>query len=125
MFEALFRIVTQVERNSEGQLAFRISEHEATPNETEFLSLLATIYQQEVYPILRAGDTLTIAAHLDLPPRDFEKMVSFREDKQFEGEGLRQPTPDLLPVVTKLYESFMRQVDVGDIFTVQFRVQRL
>ena len=28
-------------------------------------------------------------------------------------------------VVTKLYESFMRQVDVGDIFAVQFRVQRL
>jgi len=28
-------------------------------------------------------------------------------------------------LVTKLYESFMRQVDVGDIFTVQFRVQHL
>jgi len=129
MFEALFRIVTQVEGNREGQLVFRISEHEAiseaTPNETKFLSLLATIYQQEVYPILRAGDTLTISAHLDLPPRDFEKTVSFREDKQFEGGDLQQPTPDLLPVVTKLYESFMRQVDAGDIFTVQFRVQRL
>ena len=125
MFEALFRIVTQVERNREGQAVFRVSEHEAPPNETEFLSLLATIYQQAVSPILRAGDTLTIAAHLDLPPRDFEQIVSFREDQQFEGEGLQQATPDLLPVVTKLYESFMRQVDVGDIFTVQFRVQRL
>jgi hypothetical protein len=125
MFEALFRIVAQVETNGEGQLVFRISEHEAAPNETDFLSLLATIYQREVYPVLRAGDTLTIAAHLDLPPRDFEEMVSFREDKQFEGEGLRQPTADLLPVVTKLYESFMRQVNVGDIFTLQFRVQRL
>ena len=125
MFEALFRIAAQVERSGEGQPVFRISEHEAAPNETEFFSLLATIYQQEVYPILRAGDTLMIAAHLDLPPRDFEKMVSFREDKQFEGEGLQQPTPDLLPVVTKLYESFMRQIDAGDIFTVQFRVQRL
>jgi len=125
MFEALFRIVAQVERNREGQLVFRVSEHEAAPNETEFLSLLATIYKQEVYPMLRVGDTLTIAAHLDLPPRDFEKMVSFRKDKQFEGEGLRQPTPDLLPVVTKLYESFTRQVGIGDIFTVQFRVQRL
>ena len=125
MFEALFRIVTQVERNREGQPIFRVSKREAAPNETEFLSLLATIYQQEVYPILRVGDTLTIAAHLDLPPRDFEQMVSFREDKQFGGEGLRQPTPDLLPMVTKLYESFMRQVGVGDIFTVQFHVQRL
>ena len=125
LFEALFRIIAQVERSGEGQPIFRISEHEAAPNETEFLSLLATIYKQEVYPILRVGDTLTIAAHLDLPPRDFEKMVSVRKDKQFEGEGLRQPTPDLLPMVTKLYESFMRQVGVGDIFTVQFHVQRL
>ncbi|HEY6539571.1 MAG TPA: hypothetical protein VIZ18_01490 [Ktedonobacteraceae bacterium] len=125
MFEALFRIVAQVEENGEGQAVFRISEHEAAPNETEFLSLLATIFQQEVYPVLRAGDTLTISAHLDLPPRDLEKMVSFRENKQFVGEGLQQPTANLLPVVTTLYESFLRQVDVGDIFTVQFRVQRL
>jgi hypothetical protein len=125
ILEALFRIIAQVERNREGQPIFRVSEHEAAPNETEFLSLLATIYQQEVYPMLRTGGTLTIAAHLDLPPRDFEKIVSFRKDKQFEGEGLRQPTPDLLPVVTKLYELFMRRVGVGDIFTVQFRVQRL
>ena len=125
MFEALFRIIAQVERNREGQPIFRVSEHEAAPNETEFLSLLATIYQQEVYPMLREGDTLTIAAHLDLPPREFEQMVSFRQDQQFEGEGLQQPTPDLLPVVTQLYESFMGQVGVGDIFTVQFRVQRL
>ncbi len=88
MFEALFRVVAQVERNREGQPVFRISEREAPSKETEFLSLLTTIYRQEVYPILRAGDTLTIAAHLDLPPRAFEKMVSFREDKQFEGEGL-------------------------------------
>jgi len=125
MFEALFRIVVQVEANGQGQPVFQISEHEVASNETEFLSLLATIYQQEVYPILRAGDTLTIAAHLDLPPREFEKMVSFGADKQFEGEGLQQPTTDLLPVITKLYEPFMRQVNIGDIFTVQFRVQRL
>jgi hypothetical protein len=42
--------------------------------------------------------------------------VRFREDKQFEGEGVQQPIPDLLPVATTLYEPFMRQVDVGDIF---------
>jgi len=48
-----------------------------------------------------------------------------REGQLVEGGDLQQPTPDLLPVVTKLYESFMRQVDAGDIFTVQFRVQRL
>jgi hypothetical protein len=44
--------------------------------------------------------------------------VRFRQDKQFEGEGVQQPIPDLLPVAAKLYEPFMRQVDVGDIFYV-------
>jgi hypothetical protein len=125
MFEALFKVAAQVESNREGQRVFRISQHGAAPNETEFSSILATIYQQEVYPILRAGDTLTITVHLDLPPRDFERTVSFSEDKQFEGEGVQRPTADLLPVTTKLYEPLMQQVDVGDIFTVLFRVQRL
>ncbi len=44
--------------------------------------------------------------------------VRFREDKQFEGEGVQQPIPDLLPVATTLYEQFTRKVDVGDIFNV-------
>ena len=44
--------------------------------------------------------------------------MRFREDKQFEGEGVQQPIPDLLPVDATLYEQFMRQVDVGDIFYV-------
>ncbi len=42
--------------------------------------------------------------------------MRIRQDKQFEGEGVQQPIPDLLPVVVTLYEQFMRQVDVGDIF---------
>jgi hypothetical protein len=125
MFEAIYSFVAQVESNGEGQTVYRISEHEDAPDETEFLSLLTTTYQQQVYPILRAGDSLTIAAHLDLPPRDVEQLVSVRDDKQFEGEGLPQPTSDLLPVITKLYESFLRQVNIGDIFTLQLRVQRL
>jgi hypothetical protein len=44
--------------------------------------------------------------------------VCFREDKQFEGEGVQQPIPDLLPVDATLYEQFMRQVDVGDIQSI-------
>ena len=55
----------------------------------------------------------------------FEALFRIIAQVERNGEGLRQPTPDLLPMVTKLYESFMRQVGVGDIFTVQFRVQRL
>jgi len=48
-----------------------------------------------------------------------------REDGQFEGEGMQEPTPDLLPMVSTLYEQFLQQVDAGDIFTIIFRVQRL
>jgi hypothetical protein len=44
--------------------------------------------------------------------------VRFREDKQFEGESVQQPIPDFLLVAATLYEQFMRQVDVGDIFYV-------
>ncbi len=44
--------------------------------------------------------------------------VRFREDEQFEGEGVQQPIPDFLPVAATLHEQFMRQVDVGDIFNV-------
>ena len=33
-----------------------------------FFSLVAMIYQQEVYRTLRVGDDLTVTVHLDLPP---------------------------------------------------------
>ncbi len=46
--------------------------------------------------MLRAGDTLAITMQLDVPPRDLERTVRFREDKKFEGDGLQQPTTDLL-----------------------------
>ena len=125
MFEALFRIVALVESNAQGQLVFQVTKHGAPAKETEFSSLLATVYQQQVYPTLRAGDTLTITVHLDLPPREIERTVRFREDQQFDGEGVQQPTPDLLPLARALYEQFIQQVDAGDVFTVTFRVERL
>jgi hypothetical protein len=125
MFEALFRIVAQVESNEQGQRVFHVSEHGAAANESAFSSLVATVYQQEVYRTLQAGDTLTITVHLDLPPRELERTMRLREDGQFEGEGMQEPTPDLLPMVSKLYEQFLQQVDAGDVFTVMFRVQRL
>jgi len=49
MFEALFRIVVQVETDEQGQRAFPVTKHLPPVNETEFLSLLASVYQEEVY----------------------------------------------------------------------------
>jgi hypothetical protein len=125
MFEALFRIVAQVESNEQGQRVFHVWEHEALANESAFSSLMARVYQQEVYRTLQAGDTLTITVHLDLPPREIERTVRFREDGQFEGDGMQKPTPDLLPMVSTMDEQFLQQVDPGDVLTVTFRVQRL
>jgi hypothetical protein len=88
------------------------------------LSRLAAMYQQEVYTTLRAGDDLTIAVRLDLPPREVERIVHLREDRLFEGEGMPQPTGDPLPFMRAFYEPLMQQVEPGDVFTITFRVQR-
>lgn len=125
MFEALFRTAAQVESNEQGQRVFHVWEDGAPADESAFSSLVATVYQQGVYRTLQAGDTFTITVHLDLPPREIERTVRFREDGQFEGEGMQEPTADLLPVVSKMYEQFLQQVDPGDVLTVMFRVQRL
>ncbi len=61
------------------------------------MSRLVTMYQQEVYAALRAGDDLTVAVRFDLPPREVERTVHLREDRLFEGEGMPQPTADPLP----------------------------
>jgi hypothetical protein len=39
MFEALFRIVAQLESNGEGQRVFHVTEHGAPANESAFSSL--------------------------------------------------------------------------------------
>jgi len=90
MFEAIFRITAQVKSNAQGQRVFRVTVREAPANDAEFLSRLETIYQQEVYSSLRAGDDLTVAVRLDLPPREVERIVHLREDRLFEGEGMPQ-----------------------------------
>ncbi len=88
MFEANFRITTLVESDGQGQRVFRVTERDAPANDAEFLSRLATMYQQEVCATLRAGDDLTVAVRLDLPPREVERSVHLREDRPFEGEGV-------------------------------------
>jgi acyl-CoA thioesterase FadM len=78
-----------------------------------------------VYRTLRVGDDLTVTVHLDLPPRDIERRLRFREDGQLEGEGILEPTADLLPLISSMSEHFRRQVQPGDVLTVLFQVQRL
>ena len=125
MFEALFRIVALIESNEQGQHVFHISEHGAPADESAFSFFVATVYQQDVYRTLQAGDTFTITVHLDLPPREIERTVRLREDGKFEGEGMQEPPSDLLPMVSTMYEQFLQQVEPGDVFTVMYRVQRL
>lgn len=124
MFEANFRMTAQVRSDGQGQRVFRVTEREAPTNDTEFLSRLAAMYQQEVYTTLLPGDDLTVAVRLDLPPREVERTVHLRQDRLFEGEGLPEPTADLLPAMQAFYEPFMQGVKPGDVFTVAFRVQR-
>jgi hypothetical protein len=124
MFEAVFRITALVKSDGKGQRVFRITEREAPANDAEFLSRLATMYHQEVNATLRAGDDLTVAVRLDLPPREVERTVHLREDRLFEGEGMPQATADPLPFMRAFYEPLMQRVEPGDVFTIIFGVQR-
>ncbi len=85
---------------------------------------MRSVFQQDVYRTLRAGDDLIVTVHLDLPPRDTEKTLRFREDGQFEGEGILEPTADLFPLFASMSEQFRRQVQPGDVLTISFLVQR-
>jgi hypothetical protein len=124
MFEAVFNIVALVESNGQGLRLFKVFEQGAPLHDMEFSSLVANTYQQEVYRTLRAGDTLAITMHLDTPPRLIRRTVRFREDKQFEGEGIQQPTSDLLPTISTMYAQFSQQVVPGDVFKITLHVQR-
>ena len=124
MFEVNFRITAQVRIDGQGQRVFRITEREAPATDAEFLSRLATTYQEAVYAALLPGDDLVVAVRLDLPPREVERTFHLREDRLFEGEGLSEPTADPLPFMQAFYEPFMQRVKPGDVFTLTFRVQR-
>ncbi|HWZ19194.1 MAG TPA: hypothetical protein VNW73_10385 [Ktedonobacteraceae bacterium] len=125
MFEAVFNIVALVESNGQGLRLFKVFEQGAPLHDMEFSSLVANTYQQEVFQTLRAGDTLAITMHLDTPPRVISRTVRFREDKQFEGEGIQQPISDLLPTISTMYAQFSQQVVSGDVFRITLHVQRL
>src|SRR6266852_8896582 len=124
MFEAVFRITALVKSDGQGQRVFRVTEREAPANDAEFLSRLAAMYQQQVYATLQAGEDLTVAVRLDLPPREVERTVHLREDRIFEGGGMPQAAADPLPFMRAFYEPLMQRVQPGDVFTITFRVQR-
>ena len=125
MFEVLFRIVVQVETDKQGQRVFPVTKTRPAVNGTELISILASIYQEEEYPTLRADDTLTVTAHLDaLPAREVERTFRFREDRLFEGEGIQQPLADLLPLAQGVYEQFVQQVIPGDNLTITFHIDK-
>jgi len=124
MFEATFTITAQVESGGQGQYVFRVLEHADPVNDDGLLSLLITIYEQDVFRTLRAGDDLRVYVHLDLPPREIEKVLHFREDGQFEGEGLVEPSRDLRTLIASMFEYYRPHVQSGDVFTISFQVQR-
>ena len=124
MFEAIYRIVALVESNGHKERLFSVYEQVASTSEAEFRLMISNVYQQEVYRILRAGDSLTITMQLDVPPRELVRTVSFGEDKNFKGDGLQVPTPDLQPALSSMYEEFSQQVVPGDVFRITFDVLR-
>ncbi len=125
MFEATFKIAALVESNEQGQRVFQVVKHGNPVDDAGFLSLVAMVYQQDVYRTLQVGDDLTVTVHLDLPPRDIERTLRFLEGGRFEGEGISEPTADLLPLISSMSEQFRRQVQPGDVLTISFQVQRL
>ena len=125
MFEATFKITALVESNAQGQRVFKVLKHEDPVDDEGLLSLVAMICQQDVSHTLRAGDDLTVTIHLDLPPRDIERTLRFREDGRFEGEGVAEPTAELLPLIASLSEHFRQHVQPGDVLTISLQVQRL
>ena len=125
MFEATFKIAALVESNEQGQRVFQVLRQGDPVDDAGFLSLVAMVYQQDVYRTLQVGEDLTVTVHLDLPPRDTEKTLHFREDGRFEGEGIAEPTEELLPLISSMSEHFRRQVQAGDVLTISFQVQRL
>ncbi len=125
MFEATFKIAALVESNEQGQPVFQVLKHGEPVDDAGFLSFVAKVYQQDVYRTLQVGDDLAVIVHLDLPPRDIEKTLHFREDGRFEGEGISEPTVELLPLISSMSEHFRQQVQSGDVLTISFQVQRL
>jgi hypothetical protein len=123
-YDAWLATATLVESDGQGQPVFRVLEDADPLDDDGFLSLLIRIYEQDVFRTLRVGDDLRVYVHLDLPPREIEKMLHFREDGQFEGEGMAEPTRDLHTLIASMFEYYRPRVQSGDVFTISFQAQR-
>jgi hypothetical protein len=124
MFEATFTITAQVESDVQGQHVYRVWKHADPVNDDGLLSLVLKIYEQDVLTTLQVGDDLRVYVHLDLPPREIEKILHFREDGRFEGEGLVEPGRDLRTLIVSMFEYYRPHVQSGDVFTISLQVQR-
>ena len=125
MFEALFRITALVESDELGQCAFKVYKQREPLCEHAFSSLIMMVYEQQVSQVLQIGDDLTMVLHINLPHHELEKTVHVRENRQFEADWLSEPTTNLQPLISSIYEHFQRQVIPGNVFTITFHVQRL
>ena len=124
MFEACFRVTALIESDGLGHTIFKVYEQREPIHEDAFLPLIRATYEQRVSPLLQIGDDLTMILHVDLPNHEIERTVHVREDLQFEGDWLSEPTPDLFPWLSISYDHFRQQAIPGNVFTVTFRVQR-
>jgi hypothetical protein len=124
MFEATFKITALAESDGQGRRVFRVVKHADPVDDDGFKTLVATIYEQDVYRTLRVGDDLRVIVHLDLPSREIEKTLRFREDGRFEGKDVAEPTIDLLSLIAPMFEYYRPYVQPGDVLTIAFQVQR-
>ena len=124
MFEAFFRTTALVESDEQGQCTFKVYERREPISEHAFSALIKTTYEQQVLQTLQIGDDVTMILHVNMPNHELEKTVHVREDRQFEGDWVSEPTSDLLPLISSTYEHFQRQVIPGNVFTITFHVQR-
>ncbi len=124
MFEATFTITAQVESGGQGQHAFRVLKQADPLDDAGFFSLVETSYEQDVSPLLRAGDDVRAYFHLDLPPREIDKMLHVRQDGQLEREGMPEPVRDLHPLIASLVEYYRPHVQAGDVLTISVQVKR-
>ena len=125
MFEVTYKIIAQVESNGQGQRVFHVMKQADPVDDDGFLSLVAMIYEQDVYRTLRVGDDLTVIVHLDLPSREIEKTLHFLGNGRFKREGEVELTTDLPSLIASMFGYYHEHVQIGDVLTISFRVQRL
>ena len=52
----------------------------------------------------QVGDDLRVFVHQDFLLEKIQKILHFREDGQFEGEGLVEPSRDLRTLIASMFE---------------------